>query len=333
MKTAFLCVAGLLLACPAGPAQAPPADGNFPNPASLVSVLRQLEHSLNARNAPQVCAALPLLWRVRTPDGDYSISTTPLRSLLDRFSSTAHGDRIIDDRIVSDAQTWLEHLATQLDSYRSAAPPVNQAHARIERILAHPEFAANAPPNAWERFWARVGARTGRWIEGLFNFSRVHSTSSVVIFCLAVAGAVSLLAFFLFRLRRRQRYNFNLSGSPLPSLLRTSQAWLQAARAASNHGDLSTAIQCAYWAGIARLQESRALPESNTYTPREYLRLLSSPPQRLATSPAVGNDAGIIPLRTLTSYLERFWYARAAATAEDFSACLASLEALGCQVD
>ena len=304
MKTLFLCAAALVLACSSSPAQMP---GSVSEPAALASRLRQMEGSLDAKNASPTRAALPSAWRARTSEGDYSISTAPLAAFLDA-------------RSVADARTWLDRLATQLDSYGGPDVHSSAAQAQLGRILARPEFAGNAPPSAWQRFWARVFARIERWIKSLFALAGAHPTASALFFWCALAGVVSLLAFFLFRLFGRGRYTFKLSGAPLPGPVRTSQQWLSAARAASHEGDLRKAIQRAYWAGVARLQESRSLPESATHTPREYLRLLSSPQQEPA-------------LRTLTAQLERVWYARATATPDDFSVCLGSLEALGCQVD
>ena len=64
-------------------------------------------------------------------------------------------------------------------------------------------------------------------------------------------------------------------------------------------------------------QETRALPEDGTRTPREYLSLIRS------DQPASG------PLRALTLGLERFWYARQTAGAQEFEESLKHLGALG----
>lgn len=316
MNAAFLRVAGLALACSLASAQT--------RPASLAGELRQLEHSLSPQTASEIRAALPSAWQVQTPEGDYAIATAPLRGLLDRHAASVNRLRGPSERALVDAKSWLDHLASQLNSYAGAVPQATATRAALEHILAQPEFAGAAPPNAWERFWTRVYAQLAAWLNRVFAFSGGYATATPILFWLALAGAVALIAFFLFRLWARDRYRFQLSGSPLPLPIRNSRTWLLSARAAAATGDLRTAIQCAYWAGIARLQESQALPQSATFTPREYLRLLAAPAENVAALPA---------LRTLTANLERFWYGRATASPDDFKLSLSSLEALGCQVD
>ncbi len=314
MKPTLLCLASVLLACCTGSAQTR-SDFEFANTASLARQLRELQHSFTDQNPERLRATLPLAWRVRTPDGDYTISTAPLRDFLDRS-------------LLNDAQTWLDQLAGQLEAYNGAGTPVLKVRANLQRILARPEFAGNGPPSAWDRFRERINAWIEDFLKRLLHLARQHPTTGHVVFWVAIIGGVGLLGFLLFRLWNRDRYELKLSGSATPAVARSWEQWLRAARAASDEGDMRKAIQCAYWAGVARLQVSGALPRGLTYTPREYLRLASAPQQGYFGSPAAIN-----PLRTLTSYLERFWYGRVTATADDFSACLGSLEALGCKVD
>jgi hypothetical protein len=106
-----------------------------------------------------------------------------------------------------------------------------------------------------------------------------------------------------------------------PVAARNSENWLREARLAAAGGQWREAIHRTFWAAIARLQESRTLPEDRTRTPREYLRLIR--PEQ----PSSG------PLRALTLGLERFWYAKQAAGSGDFDESLKHLESLGWKVD
>ena len=107
-----------------------------------------------------------------------------------------------------------------------------------------------------------------------------------------------------------------------PTETRTSEQWIAAARQAGDQGDLHAAIRYAYWAGIARLQETRVLPADLRHTPRECLRMI--PPDRPGYR---------TPLSSLTSSLERFWYAHRPASPDDLRESLNQLEALGCKLD
>lgn len=322
MRNACILIGCVLLACLTvrahGPNDIPStttAQVVFEDPALLASELRRIAASLTPAAGDRVLTSLPQAWRVRTPDAEYVISTVTIRDLLNAPLDDGSGNRR-----VAGAKRWLEHAATQLESYSAAQGSNRDARAHLDRILTRPEFAGNAPPNAWERFWMRMQARVARFIERLLRFAGAHPTTGSVVFWCCLVGTLALIAFLLFKLWSRPLYQLNLSRSAGATGLRNSEEWLRAGiDAASNEADFRRAIQCAYWAGVSRLQECGVLPRSTSNTPRELLRLLSS-------------ETTLGALRTLTSYLERFWYGRANASAEDFSACIRCLEDLGCKV-
>lgn len=272
----------------------------FPNPGALASKIRELSYSLQSGNSPK----LPDAWQVQSADGVFSISTVPVKALMKNDPPKA--------------PVWLDHLARQLKQYDS---PGSRADARavLKRILARPEFAGNGPPSAWERFRQRVFAWVGRWLARFFEAFGGHATGAWLVFWLVLIGVAGLLAFWLVQ-RARSTAGLQLSGAPHDVPVRSWDEWIAAAQAAANAGDMRAAVQCSYWAGVTRLQANGALPPDRTRTPREYLRAL-------AASEAVG------PFRALAQSLERCWYAYLPATPEDFSRCLQSLEALGCQVN
>lgn len=272
----------------------------FPSAAALANSIRELSHSLESGNAPK----FPDVWQVQTADGVFSISTAPLKTLM-KYDPPR-------------APTWLDHLARQLEQYDSPAPGAD-ARAVLKRILARPEFAGNGPPSAWERFRRRVFAWIGRWLARFFTAMGGHATGAWLVFWLALVGAGGLLALWVIQ-RARSTAGLQLSGSPDDLPVRTWDEWIAAAQIAAQAGDLRSAVQCAYWAGVARLQAKGALPPDRTRTPREYLR-------------ALGAGESVAPFRALAQALERCWYAYIPATPEDLSRCLQSLEALGCQVN
>jgi hypothetical protein len=142
---------------------------DFPDPASLASQVRQLQNSLNEQNAQELRAALPAAWHVRTPDGDYSVSTAPLRELLDASSS-----KVGRSAQITDARKWLAYLADQLEGYAGAAATSSKARTNLRHILARPEFAGDGPPSAWDRFRERITANIVRLLARLFVFAREH---------------------------------------------------------------------------------------------------------------------------------------------------------------
>jgi len=109
---------------------------------------------------------------------------------------------------------------------------------------------------------------------------------------------------------------------------RSWQEWVFAAREAAGHGDYRVAIHCAYWAGIARLQDLGTLSPDRARTPREYLRALTKAKLMMPEALAVRHKA----LSLLTSRFEKIWYGYQIATEADFRDSLAQLETLGCHL-
>src|ERR1700730_3689725 len=117
-----------------------------------------------------------------------------------------------------------------------------------------------------------------------------------------------------------------LQAAAIPS--RSWQEWIFAARGAAGGGDYRLAVHCAYWAGIARLQDLGALAPDRAKTPREYLHALTKSKLILPETLATRQQA----LSMLTSRLEKIWYGYQIATEADFRDFLTPLEILGCHL-
>jgi hypothetical protein len=285
-----------------------------PDPAALAAELRRLGAQIDAGRAAPVLAALPPAWEVDMGGGQRSISTAPLRKLLERPATGAGA-----------AKAWLEYLAAHLDGYSQAPRATRDAQGKLERILGRREFAGIGPPSAWELWRQRMAAWVNDLLRRIFASIPADSTAGAILTWVLLAGTVGAAGFLLLRLWMRDDPAGLLPADGFRARARTSYDWLRAAREAAAQRDWRGAVQCAYWAGIAGLEETGALPCDRTHTPREYLRLLA-PSSPDAASPLAQ------PLAELTTRLERFWYARSSAGAEDFAACLKSLEAMGCRV-
>ncbi len=293
--------------------QAAPAETY--SATALVSELHrfrgQLLDGLHDGRAP----ALPSAWEVETPEGHYSISTQPLSTLL------ANGDQAH----LASATAWLDQLAEHLDGFSgggssgASSSASGSARTKLDQILARGEFGGVGPPSYLELLRQRIAAWIQGWLSRLFAFVNQHPATSRVFFWVLVSGAAGLLIWWLVRLGRGDRTVLTLQGPDQPMRARAWAEWVAAARQAADHGDLRQAIHCAYWAGVARLQETGVLSGDRTRTPREYLRLVSGPETQ--------------HLGALTSGLERYWYAGRAPAIDDFNDSLPHhREALGCTV-
>jgi len=308
MRAILFCPAGLILCWPLTAA----------DPFAVVREIRRAETQLDQGNIALVLATLPAQWDISTPEGSYVISSRPLRELIAAQAQNPRGDSLMQ------AREWLEHLAAHLEGSSVAPPSITVADEELARILSRRELEGVGPPSQWELLQERIRAWLGRFFERLFGFVAQYPTESRIFFWTLIGGTV--LAFLVWLFRRWDRTELLSMNIPSDATPRTSNQWILAARAFSAQGDFRKAIQCTYWAAIARLEELGTLPRNRPHTPREYLGLVS-------TSRTGEPSQYLAPLAALTTQLERCWYAGMTATAQDFSACLSALEAFGCRVD
>ena len=294
-------------------------------PASLAKELRRVKKTFEESGDIQVLAALPAAWQVETPERNFSISSEPLRVLLARQADPK--ERALN---TAKAAAWLDHLADYLAGSGTASVGSRpRERAELARILARPEFAGNAPPTRWELLQQRIITWIRDMIERIFSFAAQHPSGSKLLFWVMVTAAIGILGTFLLRLWTRANQTLSLTVPERAGRVRSWEEWLRASRAAAERGELREAIRMAYWAGVVRLQEIRALPVNTSQTPRENLRLLFEPkPGREPASPVFQES-----LTGLTSSLERFWYAGRLAGPDDVNESMRHLEALGCKVD
>lgn len=194
------------------------------------------------------------------------------------------------------------------------------AQRQLKAILNEPAFAEKMrEASAWEQWKQQVYDWLGKHFAKFFESIVRHPTTSKVVFWTFLVGAFGFICYQLFRLFRRGERLLPDRVTPEPTA-EVEVNWIRAAKTSAEGGDLNKAIQCTYWAGVSRLQTDGVLPKAGSHTPREFLDVVGS-----------GNAA--VPLRSLTSSLERFWYARMPARNEDFVAVLKTAEALGCKLD
>ena len=222
--------------------------------------------------------------------------------------------------LVADTQHRVNELRQSLTS---GELPARSGYARqqLDEILAARQFAETTRGlSPWERWKHQLALWLEKHLAALIGSMARHPSTSQAIFWTMAIGALAVIAFQLFRLfRTSDLLDSRLSHPDLP-VSKSTPEWIAAAQSAGERGEFSKAIQCVYWAAIVHLQSIGSLPKSGSHTPREFLRDLRAP------SP-------IECLRSLTSSLERFWYARRPATGEDFAACLRAVQGLGCKLD
>jgi Domain of unknown function (DUF4129) len=307
------------------------AGNVYPDASSFAAELHRLNDAIGKQNVtPEELAfvrrGLPSRWEVGTPENHYSVSTEPLRSLLGDPEMQKNSSKLAAK--ATEAAGWVRDLANQVEGY-AGAQARNTAGARpaLERILSNKEFGSVHGPTSWDLFRQRVS----KWIQNLLLrlLGRVarHPMGATILFWVVIVGAVVWVAIALFRYWTRRAALEELQAPESVAFVRTWQEWIHGAREAATRGDFREAVHSAYWAGICYLEDSEVVRKDRTRTPREYMRLVSNSTQ-LAASGQKTREA----LSALTLVLEQVWYGRRAASNQDFTNAMQSVEALGCQL-
>ena len=299
--------------------------------ASFVRELGQLKSKLeNARTSAASLRAfrnsLPEAWTVKLGEQQYEVPTSPLTSRLAR----AERESAVRELQLDQARDFLDALAAETTSATGAAPSHQpSAETALTRILARPEFANHKRQQSWwDRFRESIGEMIYAALLRLLGKIGGQKSMGEVLLWIGVCAAAALIAYWIFRrwFRAAGMEEMALQSAAVP--VRSWQQWVFSSRAAAAQGDYRVAIHCAYWAGIARLEELGALPSDRAKTPREYLRTLTKTKLLVSETHATRYQA----LSTLTMRLEKIWYGYHIATETDFRDSLAQLEILGCRL-
>jgi hypothetical protein len=298
--------------------------------ASFAKELRRLQSAIENNQATpdqiaQVRTSLPTHWDVKTPDGDYKISTKPLASLL----AQAESDPAQRQKLIADADQWLGEEARQIESY-AAGQSVNDSDARaaLAQILARREFKDLRKVSAQDLLRERIDELLIRIVDWFIEHIGRHQTSAKIFFELLLLAVVVWLGAILVRFWMRRARIDELQAPQSVPIARSWQEWIRAAREAADRGDFREAVHSAYWAGITYLEAIEVIDPDRTRTPREYVRLLSMPRPDAATS----LEKPRVALAALTTRLEQVWYGHRPASREDFVESMQQIEGLGCQL-
>jgi hypothetical protein len=309
---------------PAVRAAGAPSDAPAP-PLTLPQYVSELDRWTHAvQNAPEDSEALKALRKTVPPEWNVAVDGAPVRvstswltrALYDMQINAAHRPARIEETQAHLAT--LRHEAASLALAPRPRASADEAHKKLDAILSRKEFAGAQGPSTLDRWIAKVE----KWIDHVLNkiFGKVHISGHPGNYFAWTAIIVAFLALAWWTVRylseRARQQNLDLRGASRPPA--GSRQWAREAVAAAQQGAYRDAIHCAYWAGIARLEELGTLPPDRARTPRESLRLLDA---KLAQRE---------PLANLTQRFEWIWYGDHAATAADWNEAVSQLERIGC---
>jgi uncharacterized protein DUF4129 len=297
---------------------------------SFILELDRLNTGLEiARKSPETLRAyresIPKSWAVDAGGRRYDVPTDLLISRLVKAEKQPE----LREQQLDQARDYLGAMAAET-ALLSTLPPLqtDSARAKLDAILARSEYTHSREPSWWEKIRARVNELLFDALVRIFRRVGGQTSFGYALLWIGVCAATILIAYWIFGrwFRTARGVEMALQAAAVPS--RSWQEWVFAARKAAGRGDYRMAVHCAYWAGIARLQDLGALAPDRAKTPREYLRALTKSKLLLPETLASRLQA----LSLLTSRLENIWYGYQIATEADFRDSLTQLETLGCNL-
>jgi hypothetical protein len=295
---------------------------------SFIQELNRLDTGLkSAEKSPEMLRtyreSLPKTWTVDAGGRRMDVPTDLLVSRLAKAEKSAE----LRTKLIEEARGYLEALAGET-ALLSIQPPTNtdSAKTKLNAILARPEYSHTRQQSWWDKLRARLNEILFNALVRLLRGIGGQASLGYVLLWIGVCAAAILIAYWIFRrwYGAARMEEMALQAAAIP--LRSWQEWIFAAREAAGHGDYRMAIHCAYWAGIARLQDVGALSPDRAKTPREYLIALTK--SKLIRPEAFATRHRALSL--LTARFETIWYGYQAATEADFRDSLTQLENLGC---
>lgn len=298
----------------------PPAD----QPLTMPGYIAELDHCSAVLHNPQrnsdtfrqLRLSLPQQWTVQAGNQRYTVDTDWLANGL----AVLGGNPRPDSPLLSQLETRVAVLRDAAEGFNQSASSqdLGQSRATLDRVLSAREFRGAHGPSWFDIMRGRLYAWIGRQLEKLLDHLGISRSLGNVLAWVFVAVAALLLAIWAVRyfVHQAAQPGMHLAGSSRPG--QDWRDWLREARAAAERGDYRAAIHAAYWVAVARLEETKLLPQDRSRTPRESLRLVRR------------ESSEYTPLAQLTRRFELVWYGYRPATEADWSEAIQQLEKLGC---
>ena len=261
---------------------------------------------------------LPESQTIETRNGNYNVDNSWFHKALNEVSNPSADDHVEKLSLLVQHLQALEIRIAEREAIPQAGETKEQAKARLESILARPEYVAGPKgPNALTRLFQDFL----KWLQkflpkraeaGPQGASRLNSIMQYVVIILALLVLLYVARLLFKRFNRSGKVKTPKKRQPrivLGERLEPDQTatdLLSEAEALARNGDLRAAIRKGYIALLVELGDRKLISLAHHKTNRDYLNSLRSTPQLHSK------------MRGLTASFERHWYGLDEATPNDW---------------
>ncbi|HEX5873834.1 MAG TPA: DUF4129 domain-containing protein [Pyrinomonadaceae bacterium] len=261
---------------------------------------------------------LPESQTIETRNGNYYVDNSWLHKALNEVTDPSADDHVEKLSLLLQHLQALELRIAEHEAVAQGGETKEQAKAKLETILARPEYVAGAKgPNALTRLfqdflkWLQkfLPKRTEAGTQGA---SRLNSIMQYVVIILALLVLLYVARLLFKRFKRSGKVKTPKKRQPrivLGERLEPDQTatdLLSEAEALARNGDLRAAIRKGYIALLVELGDRKLISLAHHKTNRDYLNSLRSTPQLHSK------------MHGLTASFERHWYGLDEATPNDW---------------
>jgi hypothetical protein len=262
--------------------------------------------------------SLPQSQTIETRDVTYNVDNLWLHKALDQAADVYADDHFEKLGLIIETLQAIDIRITEREAIPQGGESKDQAKAKLETILARPEYVAGAKgPGALTRLIQDFM----NWLRKFFpqrsnaepaSASRLGAIAQLVVLIVALLVLLYVVRILFRRFKRSGKIKAPKKQEPrivLGERLEPDQTaadLLSEAETLARSGDLRAAIRKGYIALLVELGDRKLISLAHHKTNRDYLNSLSSAPQLHSR------------MRGLTDSFERHWYGFAQATPNDW---------------
>jgi len=230
LSSLFFCVASVAEQESPPPAVPPPSLSISEYITALDHLASTVKQLAKPEDLPDLLNSIPPVWRIQTEQRTFEVSSEWLRHDLSEWQKKPSQE--IQERIFVRLQT----IRSEAASFQAPPADVSAKRARLNGILAAPEFQNIHGPTWLDRLKQRASLLLIKLLSRVFRSSAIPTISNFIVYGL-IGLAMLVLTYWIYRTIRNSADLETIFPNALPVSNKEWQIWIAEARAAADAGD------------------------------------------------------------------------------------------------